>query len=275
MPITLAMLAVHGMGVTKQGYSSELTEPLKRLIPTVSYANLAFEEVYYQSLLQNNQALVFAAMRPHIDWMRLREFLLYGFSDAASLETNKDRPNSAYTRTQEMIRSKLDSLFALSGNRAIPIVIAAHSLGCQVISNYIWDAQQQVASDGIWSQPQDPAIPAGSARDNFLRLKTVERFYTTGCNIPIFVAGHATIEPIVAPNANFQWINFFDQDDVLGWPLGPLSDSYGALVEDVSVNSGGGAIGTLLKSWNPASHTQYWKDSEVYSRIASELREYL
>ena len=113
----------------------------------------------------------------------------------------------------------------------------------------------------------------GSPKDNFRRMKSLQRLYTTGCNIPIFVAGHKKIEALKPPPPSFKWYNFFDENDVLGWPLKPLSSSYDQLVEDIPINAGGGVIGTIAKSWNPFSHGQYWTDSEVVGHISSAMKQ--
>lgn len=89
-------------------------------------------------------------MRGQIDWMRLRKFLLYGFSDAASLEYKKDMVNSPYFLTQQMIMRSMDEIFNEVGQQEIPVIILAQSLVCQVISSYIWDAQKTSIPNGIW-----------------------------------------------------------------------------------------------------------------------------
>ncbi|MNE49356.1 hypothetical protein D3C80_1438690 [compost metagenome] len=104
-------------------------------------------------------------------------------------------------------------------------------------------------------------------------MQGLQRLYTTGCNIPLFVAGHLRIEAIKA-HPDFKWFNFFDEDDVLGWPLRPLSPSYDRLVEDLAVNVGSGLVGTLVKSWNPLSHEGYWSDAAVVRHIASSIRQF-
>ena len=151
----------------------------------------------------------------------------------------------------------------MGGSRAAapPLAIVAQSLGCQVMSNYIWDAQQPRAYAGIWSAPLDDGVPADSPRDRFRRMRSLQLLMTTGCNIPVFVAGHSTIEPIDRRKlaAGFRWINQFDPDDVLGWPLAQLSAPYAALVEDHAVNASGDTLLGRVKSLTPYSHTQYWR----------------
>ena len=128
-------------------------------------------------------------------------------------------------------------------------------------------------SKPVWSTSRNDEVADGSPRDNFRRMRSLQCLYTTGCNIPIFVAGHKKIEAIKPPAPSFKWHNFFDEDDVLGWPLKPLSPSYDKLVEDISINAGGGVIGTIVKSWNPISHGQYWTDSEVVGHLTSAIKQ--
>ena len=86
----------------------------------------------------------------------------------------------------------------------------------------------------------------------------------------MFVGGLDPIEAVPKPNDNFRWDNFFDRDDVLGWPLSPLSESYDQLVKDHEINAGG-----IFSSWNPWSHGKYWTDKQVIKPLIKELRQYL
>lgn len=116
------------------------------------------------------------------------------------------------------------------------------------------------------------SVLVGSSQDHFRRMKMLQCLYTTGCNIPIFVSGHKEIVAIDRPVPTFQWYNFFDEDDVLGWPLEPLSESYKNLVQDISINAGDGVISTLVKSWNPFSHNQYWTDKRIINHLSATIQ---
>jgi hypothetical protein len=273
MPKTIALITIHGMGDTARDYYTEFYDAIKKSLGKSAWDKLIFKPLYYQDVLQEQQEAIFNRMRDQIDWMKLRKFLLFGFSDAASLEYKKAATGSPYFLTQQMILQSMDEIFAEAGNTEIPVVVLAQSLGCQVMSSYIWDAQQTIATAGVWSAARNDGVVDGSPKDNFRRMKSLQRLYTTGCNIPIFVAGHKKIEAIKPPTPSFKWYNFFDEDDVLGWPLKPLSSSYDQLVEDIPINAGGGVIGTIAKSWNPFSHGQYWTDSEVVGHISSAMKQ--
>ncbi len=273
MPKTIALVTIHGMGDTAGDYYTEIYDAIKKSIGKDTWEKVIFKPLYYQDILQNNQEAIFNRMRGQIDWMKLREFLLYGFSDAGSLEYKKEAVGSPYFLTQQMILQSMDEIFDEAGQQEIPVIVIAHSLGGQVISSYIWDAQKPSPAAGIWSVPRADGVADESPRDKFRRMRSLQRLYTTGCNIPIFVSGHKKIEAISPPVSSFKWYNFFDEDDVLGWPLRPLSPSYENLVEDFSVNAGGGVIGSILKSWNPFSHGQYWTDGDVIGHLSSTIKQ--
>jgi hypothetical protein len=273
MAKTAAILTIHGMGDTPRDYYRKFQDTLKKALGKTIWDKLVFKPLYYQEILQVNQAAIFERMREQIDWMKLRKFLLYGFSDAASLEHRKEQAESPYYKTQELILDVLDEVFDEVDQTGVPVIVLAQSLGCQLISNYIWDAQQIKPRVGIWSIPRNDGVAQGSPKDIFRRLRTLQRLYTTGCNIPIFVAGHKNIEAIQAPTNAFKWYNMFDADDVLGWPLKPLSPSYHALVEDISINAGENLLGVVFQSWNPLSHGQYWNDQEVIKHVVSSIKQ--
>lgn len=275
MAAELALLIVHGMGDTAPDFHEELVVPLRTRLRG-AWDRIAWRPVYYAPVLQRNERAIFDRMRPQLRWEGLRELMLFGFSDAASLEHKKELALSPYWQTQRLILQHLDELFDELGGAA-PLAIVAQSLGCQVMSNYIWDAQQARAYAGIWSAPLDDGVPSDSPRDRFRRMRSLRLLMTTGCNIPVFVAGHSAIEPIdrrkLAPG--FRWINQFDPDDVLGWPLAQLSAPYAALVEDHAVNASGSTLLNRVKSLTPYSHTQYWSTDGVLDRIADALKEML
>lgn len=269
---TVALITIHGMGDTERDYYTGFYDQMKRSLGDQLWPQVIFKPLYYQDILQGQQEVVLGRIRDQVDWIKLRRFLLYGFSDAASLEYKKRVKNSPYYLTQKMIMQAMDEIFDETGTRKIPVIIVANSLGCQVISSYIWDAQRIDASVGVWSMERNDEVAEGSPRDEFRRMKTMQGFYTLGCNIPIFVAGHKNIEAIKPPTAQFKWYNFYDKDDVLGWPLQPLSQSYEKLVEDMQINVGRGLFSKIFKSWNPLSHGMYWQDKKVIRHVSETMK---
>ena len=160
----------------------------------------------------------------------------------------------------KIVRKAVEQVGAALDSPNAPVVIVAHSLGAHVISNYIWDAQER---KGLWH---------GKEPSKFEELGTTAYMFTAGCNIPLFVSGLSSVEAIRRPNDGFKWLNFYDKDDVLGWPLKPLPDgkqhSYSAVVTtDRPINSG-----NILVSWTPGSHTEYLKSSSFLKPLAAAIK---
>lgn len=273
----LAILPVHGMGRTERDFADELRDALKKRLGTASWRHVQWEPVYYQGLLQKAEDEVFKHLRQaaELDWIKLRKFMLFSFADASGLEHGATRPGSVYEQAQKIILRALDTAYNALGQELKPVIIIAQSLGGQVISNYLWDSQQPSARQGIWRDGQDQGTPKNTPRGKFRRLKTLDCLFTTGCNIPLFVASHGRehIKPVKTRTGgyNFDWYNLYDEDDILGWPLQPLSADYKkAVTRDIAVNAGQG-IHWLTNAWNPLSHTQYWRDDEVLKRIERRI----
>ena len=69
------------------------------------------------------------------------------------------------------------------------------------------------------------------------------------------------------PTIKGGWINFYDNDDVIAYPLRSINDAHRKVIkEDREINVGG-----ILSSWNPMSHNQYWTDNDVTKPIAKNL----
>ncbi|MEW2914081.1 hypothetical protein [Leisingera sp. JC11] len=267
----LGLIAIHGMGETKEDFADAFFAEIRSRLGAAQSEKLVTEPVYYQNILQENQEKYFNRVRQHIDWMRLRKFMLYGICDAASLESRKDGPDSPYFIAQTRILEAFRRVYrALEGSNR-RVIVVAQSLGGQVLSNYLWDASRaSKPAHGVWSGTPGFASPE---EEEFCRGNFIARLNTTGCNIPVFVAGRdrEDIKPIPRPNSYFEWHNFYDEDDVLGWPLRDLSDSYAALVEaDHRINSGG-----LLTSFNPLSHSNYWDDRSFLRPLLDQIRQHV
>jgi hypothetical protein len=283
----VALITVHGMGVTPPQYADPLKEKLKHALGA-HYADLMIRPVYYQDLLQDNEAAVWKRVdeQSKVHYDDLRKFVLFGFGDAAGLETRKNEADSVYEQAQQEIARALLDVYAQCGSDC-HVIFLSQSLGCQVLSNYIYDGQKKKnggqVEAGIWRDLDHTRAALGGLNEAamlpFLRAENCMAWVTTGCNIPIFVAAHKTmnIKPIQRPNGSptFKWLNIYDPDDVLGWPLQPLSPEYHELVEDKAINSGQGARDWILKSWNPMSHTTYWTDDSVVKPLADMLRSLL
>lgn len=279
----VVLITVHGMGETPRDYADDLAARVRGHIGTPFAGRVDVRPVFYQGILKPNEQEVWrrVAAGSAVRYDRLRQFLLFGFGDAAGLENRKEESGSVYELAQMEIAKTLLDACAAHGP-GTPVVLMAHSLGCQVLSSYIYDAQKarggMPVDAGVWkdidhwSRTLQGRVLTEAERA-FLACGTARGWVTTGCNIPIFVAAHKemTIIPIDAPRDGFKWLNLYDPDDVLGWPLQPLSAGYRQLVEDRAVDAGYGMMDWLLRSWNPLSHSSYWRDRQVIAALADML----
>lgn len=275
MPKDLGIVTIHGMGDTSRNYADKLKRELKNRLPLNQWRRIHVESIYYQDVLQKNQNDVFKRMlNKELEWVKLRKFILFGFSDSAAFEQKAHLQGSVYEQIQQKVLHGLDNAFNALQISTKPVLIVAHSLGCHVISNYIYDSQKTKPRIGVWRDGQRHGEAAGSARDRFRHLRSLRGMFTTGCNIPIFVAAlpRNRITPFKKPNVDFKWLNYYDDDDALGWPLEPLSQPYRALVKDIKVNAGGGFFGHVFLSWNPHSHSAYWTDGKFIDSLTRHVK---
>lgn len=260
----LVLLALHGMGSTDENFSAGLAAGLARRLgaewPTVS-----LHAVWYSPIFQDREDKLWAAMagdpRNDLDSTALRKLFLFGFADAAAFERSARVEPGTYLEVQRRIRGALEAGYAACGNDpSTPVVVIAQSLGGQVFSSYAWDVKK---AQHIHAEPIDD-----KSLESFVRLSSLRHLVTTGCNIPIFTAGLLRRENFEPPNKRLVWDNFYDPDDVLGWPLrqlDPEGNTY-RWVRDHPISAG-----NFLTGWNPASHLGYWDDKEVLDPVARSI----
>lgn len=286
----IALLLTHGMGdITRldfEGRVNRLEQDLQKRIGDL-HPHVLFQPIYFQDILQENQIALFREIKrtTEIDWIKLRKFMLYSFSDAASLEHRAQEADSVYLETQKRIYDALVAAYGQLQDGDKNVIAVAQSLGCQVLSNYIWDSQVSNPKQGIWSNNEHVNPGADANLDAFVRFKDLRTLFTTGCNIPLFVAGRNRIQSIKTNSDGyaFEWHNFYDQDDVLGWPLKPMGvrfnpgdDNPGisyadAVTEDHEINANATWFSYVTKSWNPLSHGEYWQDSTFLDVLTQKI----
>lgn len=250
----VAVVALHGMGMGAEGYADGLKAKLAALMGP-AWAAVSFHAISYHHVHQPQQEQLWRDIKANpgndVANQYLRKFFLYHFSDALSLERGRSTGGSSYLRIQEAIAESLSYVqqtFA-PGSR-YQVIFIAHSLGCQVISNYLWDKDH---GQHFFAEH----------RPEWQRLDNLSRLVTLGCNIPVFTAGLARRQAFRPPNPQFRWDNFYDPDDVLGWPVRQLGLDFERLATDIAVNAGG-----LFTSWNFFSHQGYWADWDIVHHVA-------
>lgn len=267
MQTKLGIFIVHGMGSQLPDFAVATIEKLTAKLSHagVDAGKLCWQTGYWADVIQPAEDKLWAEVSQNNDlsYVKLRQFIISALGDATAYQLVEGDQKGVYQAIHDRIHDDLLKLRASLGGD-FPFLILAHSLGGHIMSNYIWDRQQGV----------DAATYGQTA---FERMETLAGMVTFGCNIPLFTLAYEKVVSIQFPpntlpqNLKFaaKWNNYFDPDDVLGYPLKPLSPSYGrAVTADVEVNVGG-----LLTAWNPMCHDAYWTDDDFLEPVAAQIRE--
>src|SRR5215475_6492524 len=263
----IGILVIHGIGVQEKNFADGFIDKVNGRLKDVGVLPeaVAWEPAFWADLLTKNEDDLWKKLSaPHdMGWVKVRKFIINVLADAIAYQRDPEEDEDMYRRIHARIREHLAHLRTSLGDQDKPLIIIAHSLGSVIVSNYTWDEQRQ------------NKYSLGS--NSFERMETLASLVTFGSNIPLFTLALSDPKPIEFPPAQLpanlkavaKWLNFFDPDDVLGYPLKPLSPSYGETVSaDIEVNVGG-----LFTSWNPISHTEYWTDDNFTKLVAALIRD--
>ena len=254
MSQSLAVLMIHGMGSQSDTFGDGLTEALSERLGAKK-SQVAFGSVHWADVLKDRQEAFLKEARRvgDLDFVRLRRFVIHSLGDAVAYQRAPGQSGSTYEKIHARVTAALNDLEARVGPDG-DLVILAHSLGGHIMSNYIWDRQR--------------AVKVGLASSPFGGLETLKLLATFGCNIPMFLFAlpPEEIAPITL-SSDAQWLNFYDPDDVLGYPLRAINQRYhDTVTKDIAINVGG-----VLSSWNPASHREYWTDDDFTEPVADAI----
>ena len=274
----LAIAFIHGIGRTEPGYSDPMRVALTRAFaPRIGRTErdareeLFFEEIDWSPVLSRPEIELWK--RVHSDgplrYDRLRDFMVHFAGDAVAYQpTPHDR--SAYDAIHEVVADSLARLAERAGPRA-PLCIVAHSLGTVIASNYLYDLMKRRGSY------MGSTVRARINGTPLERGETLALLVTMGSPIALWSLRYPGFgEPVRMPcierhhpGLQGRWINVYDRDDVIGYPLRGLNAKYRkAVTEDRSVD-----VGSILTRWTPLSHTAYWGSGKVAETIADRLAE--
>jgi hypothetical protein len=263
----LAIVVVHGMGAQEVGFAGPMIAEINDRVAAAGKDPevIAWQSIYWQDILHARQEryLKEAKRKNELDAIRLRRFVVNALGDAGAYQ-DVTSGHHTYQRIHQRVAEGVREL----GQREIqpdstPLIVLAHSLGGHIMSNYVWDQQKH----------------PGAGLSPFEQMKTLSGMITFGCNIPLFTFAFDEVQPIEFPPPSLpphlhqkaKWLNFFDPDDVLGYPLKCINEAYAKVVsKDIAVNVGG-----ILTSWNPGSHSGYWTDDDFTRLVTRYLLRFL
>ena len=256
----IGVLTLHGVGSHHEGsaFDARFRKTLQE--KAGKKTTIVVKTVYYLGASSSRQAQLWKELDrledkvpSSLDHTIIRKLMLASVGDALAYANNPTNKNSFYRSAHEKVRIAVDELRTELGDNR-PVVVVANSLGCKVIFDYLCDAQSR---HGIWEGKEAPS--------DFQKLANLRLLITTGCNLPFFESAvPAKQQRFFRVHKDFQWVNFYDRDDVLGWPLRPLGGPFKQLVQDEERNK----IGSFL-----TAHSRYWKNEKLNEEIAARMLE--
>ncbi|AFZ22669.1 hypothetical protein Cylst_0306 [Cylindrospermum stagnale PCC 7417] len=276
----IAIAIIHGLGTANPEFANEknpdkfvsgIAQQLKSRFSALmgekledADSKLKIKPVYWAPVLQDIQDEL--GKRLSLDSLNnffgLREFVFHSLADSIGYQITPTKRN-IYDAVHQKFAETLTEL-AEDGGEKYPLCVIGHSLGSVIASNYIWDLQNETANIEIGNTPLQKG-------------ETLSLFYTLGSQIALWRLRYSDFgTPIAVPSVELskhypkikgEWLNFYDRDDILGYPVKNINDKYKAVVKaDIEVNAGNALI-----NFTPLSHNGYWTDSEVIEPIAQGL----
>ena len=276
MTTKLAVLVVHGMGTQKENDFHQCVDGMQRAFNeewrtlSVDPGQIKWERGYWGDILQVHETELLEKKlgQSRLDWIKLRHFVVDNLGDVVAYQRVPGSEKSFYCQIHNRIGRQIRELRAQLEDESTPFCVIAHSLGAYIMSDHIWD-RQSAKSKGR---------PDPLGQTPFERLESLASIISFGCNIAVLSLALDPYVGISFPPATLpaelaakaRWLNLYDPDDVLGYPVKPLCPEYTANdhIEDRCINVGG-----IFTSWNPFCHDHYWEDPDLIKPAARQLAE--
>jgi hypothetical protein len=284
-------------------FAAKMEDKLRQRLSTTLQDFIHSRSVFWAGTVREHQRDYFGRARTtgHIWHNRLRRYVIEGLGDAAAYQKTRFLKNSVYYAVQQLITSKVKSLEA-RGRENSPLILIGHSLGCHVISSYLWDLNKLMQRTEVEiKQQEDPEAQAlwYELKDAspLRRLKTLAGIVTLGNNMPMFTFtfGPDAVYPITSrvqllsgqivepafpgeelPQAlrkQARWLNYYSKTDLLGFPLKAFNDDYrnSEKIFDICVSSESPWF--IPYFWCLLAHTRYWTNRTVLDGTAQLIRD--
>ncbi|MEF3352872.1 chemotaxis protein [Paenibacillus sp. GYB006] len=268
----IGLIVIHGLGLQNKEFAFKFIKKLDHAFAGMmnvssSKPYIDIEPVYWGDVFGDHEDRIYRdlVVNKKLRYKKLRRYLLYYLADAVAYQP-VDTNGHNYDAVHQSISNALHRLSQRIGNTA-PLFVVSHSLGTVIASNFFYDLQ-------FISRHSPGVIDTSSPLE---RGETLTHFYSLGTTLPLWSLRYRDFsKPIripalegkdLYPGLEGEWVNFYDKDDILGYPLREIDPAYERAVKaDVSIN-----VGNLLTSWNPFCHTSYMRDKKVVNHIADRL----
>ena len=161
MPRHVAVVFVHGIFAEGFSYAEPMRTALLQRLPRELQHYVRFESVFWAHQVRGHQRNFMQNVRAHTDVVdnHLRRFLIEGLGDAAAYQKTKHRENSMYYDVHASIGNVLDRIDT-PGRADQPVIFIGHSLGCHIISSFVWTSTSS-SSDRPPAFNRSPTAPFG------------------------------------------------------------------------------------------------------------------
>ncbi|WP_326642335.1 hypothetical protein OG884_04210 [Streptosporangium sp. NBC_01755] len=180
-----------------------------------------------------------------------------------------------YVAAHHVLAQALAVLADKAGDRA-PLCVLAHSFGSVLVSDYLYDQQETLRGRKLVPD----AVRAVMGTSPLARGETLAWLYTMGSPLALWSLRNPDAgldRPIDFPGADIagrgsrlrsEWVNFYDRDDVIAYPLRPLGPAY---ARQVTMDRPVTVRGPWPVFATPLVHPFYWTDPQVIDAIGGSL----
>jgi hypothetical protein len=265
----IAVAVIHGIGRRVPDFLRKIKGLIEDHCRLDCGDDVVIEPVYWAPVMQDKEDALWTRVKAGgpLNFPTLRSLMVDFVADALAYQPT-DYDHKTYDDIHSEFARTLRRLAQRAGPKA-PLCIISHSLGTVIASNFIYDLQNPRAiPERVQAQMTDTALERG---------ETLALLYTLGSPLALWSLRFRDFGlPITVPTPRLmehypelpgEWINFYDRDDVVAYPLKTLNDDYAsAVTADVEIS-----VGNILTSWNPLSHMAYWTDRDVVRPISEAL----
>ncbi|TYB61871.1 hypothetical protein FXF51_27805 [Nonomuraea sp. PA05] len=210
---------------------------------------------------------------PGLRYPAARWLMLHFTGDIIAYDRKLNETN--YVAAHEALAAALARLADKAGDGA-PLCVLAHSFGGVLVSDYLYDQQETLRGHKLVPD----RVRAAMGTSALARGETLAWLYTMGSPLALWSLRYPDARldrPIDFPGADVagrvtglqsEWVNFYDPDDVIAYPLRPLGPAYERQVtmdRPMTVRGWRPVYGT------PLVHPFYWTDRKVMEAVGRSL----
>jgi pimeloyl-ACP methyl ester carboxylesterase len=222
----LRVIFIHGVGQQTQSFADDARTNLRRACIERDVAPF-FLSCHWAPLADKLQSAYLAAVMSGGSEGNLSQKLVIGtLADALAYQSNEE----LRARIWDLLDRQAE---CFTGH---PFTVISHSLG------------GLIATDWLRQRP---------------RYQNV-RLVSMACNIGLFTLGER-FEPVPQLAKPGRWLNCWDKDDMLGFPLDVPPGTLPS-VHDHEVR-----VGSLWNRWNGLVHLGYWGDRKLFRKTIPKL----